>query len=95
MLCQCQCRVSFPNTSINDFQVTQVATAKSLGVTIDDKFDWGSHNGEDNKESIFWHRGLEVSKAPCPSRDLTTNFPSSCLGKLWDNLKEQTSKTTK
>ena len=25
------------------FRVTQVATAKSLGVTIDDNLDWGSH----------------------------------------------------
>ena len=29
--------------AINDFRVTQVATAKSLGVTIDDNLDWGSH----------------------------------------------------
>ena len=118
-----------PTLVINDFRVTQVTTAKSLGVimTIDDNLDWGSHmekifqfqfffsisisilfarkNLKDNKESIFWHRGHKASKAPCPPSDLTTNLPSSytpslqllqyCLGKLWDNLKEQTSKTTK
>ena len=33
----------FPTLAINDFRVTQVATAKSLGVTIDDNLDWGSH----------------------------------------------------
>ena len=32
-----------PTLAINDFRVTQVATAKSLGVTIDDNRDWGSH----------------------------------------------------
>ena len=29
--------------AINDFPVTKVSTAKSLGVTIDDNLDWGSH----------------------------------------------------
>ena len=27
----------------NDFRLTQVATAKSLGVTINDNLDWGGH----------------------------------------------------
>ena len=34
---------SFPKLATNDFRVTQVTTAKSLGVTIDDNLDWGSH----------------------------------------------------
>ena len=29
-----------PTFAINDFQVSQVTTAKSLGVTIDDRLDW-------------------------------------------------------
>ena len=29
--------------AINDFQVSQVTTAKSLGVTIDDRDDWSGH----------------------------------------------------
>ena len=33
----------FPKIEINDFQVSQVASAKSLGVTIDDKLDWSCH----------------------------------------------------
>ena len=32
-----------PTLAINDFRVTQVATTKSLGVTIDDNLDWGRH----------------------------------------------------
>ena len=29
-----------PTFAINDFQVSQVTTVKSLGVTIDDRLDW-------------------------------------------------------
>ena len=32
-----------PTLAINDFQVSQVTTAKSLGVVIDDKLDWSGH----------------------------------------------------
>ena len=32
-----------PTITITDNQVSQVSTAKSLGVTIDNKLDWGSH----------------------------------------------------
>ena len=32
-----------PTIKINDNQVSQVTTAKSLGVTIDNKLDWSSH----------------------------------------------------
>ena len=32
-----------PTFAINDFQVSQVTTAKSLGVTIDDRLDWSGH----------------------------------------------------
>ena len=53
-----------PTVAIYDFQVTQVATAKSLGVTINDNLDWGSHM-EKITTSIFWHRGHKASKAPC------------------------------
>ena len=33
----------FPTFAINDFEVSQVTTAKSLGVTIDDRLDWSGH----------------------------------------------------
>jgi len=32
-----------PKFAFNDFPVTKVSTAKSLGVIIDDNLDWGSH----------------------------------------------------
>ena len=32
-----------PTLAINDFRVTQIATAKTLGLTSDDDLDWGSH----------------------------------------------------
>ena len=32
-----------PTFAINDCQVSQVTTAKSLGVTIDDRLDWSGH----------------------------------------------------
>ena len=32
-----------PTFAINDFQVSQVNTAKSLGVTIDDGLEWSGH----------------------------------------------------
>ena len=32
-----------PTMTINDNQVSQVTTAKSLGVTIDNKLDWSGH----------------------------------------------------
>ena len=96
-----------PTLAINDFRVTQVATAKSLGVTIDDNLDWGSHMEKIIKKVSSGIGAIKrVLNSPCPPSDLTTNLPSSyspslqllqyCLGrKLWDNLKEQTSKTTK
>ena len=36
-------RTESPRFAINDFQVSQVTTAKSLGVTIDDRLDWSGH----------------------------------------------------
>ena len=60
--------------AINHFRVTQVAAAKSLGVTIDHNIDWGSHMEKIIK--FFWHQGHKASKAPCPTSDLTTNLPS-------------------
>ena len=32
-----------PSFAINDFPVIKVSTAKSVGVTVDDNPDWGSH----------------------------------------------------
>jgi len=48
MLIRCRQRLSSLTESptfaiINDFQVSQVTTAKSLGVTVDDRLDWSGH----------------------------------------------------
>ena len=32
-----------PTLAVNQFQVSQVTTAKSLGVTTDDKLNWSDH----------------------------------------------------
>ena len=63
--------------AINDFEVSQVTTAKSLGVTIDDRLDWSGHIEKVTKKVasvINW--GHKTIKAPCPSGDLTTNISS-------------------
>ena len=39
-----------PMITIYDDQVSQVTTAKSLGVTIDNKLDWSSHIDELTKK---------------------------------------------
>ncbi|XP_073237512.1 uncharacterized protein [Porites lutea] len=39
-----------PTFAINDFQVSQVITAKSLGVIIDDRLDWSGHIGKVTKK---------------------------------------------
>ena len=63
--------------SINDVEVSQGPTAKSLGVTIDDRLDWSGHIEKVTKKVasvINW--GNKTIKAPCPSGDLTTNISS-------------------
>ena len=39
-----------PTITINDNQVSQVTTAKSLGVTLDNKLDWSSHINKPTKK---------------------------------------------
>ena len=60
-----------PTLAINDFRVTQVATAKSLGVTIDDNLDWGSHMEKIIKKVSSGIGAIKrVLKAPCPQATL-------------------------
>ena len=66
-----------PTLAINDFRVTQVATAKSLGVTIDDNLDWGSHMEKIITKVSSCIKGHKANKAPCPPSDLTSYLPSS------------------
>ena len=72
--------------AINDFQVTQVATAKSLGVPIDDNLDWDSHVEKIIKKVSSGIRAIKASKAPCPPSDLTTNLSSSYSPSLQCNF---------
>jgi len=65
-----------PTLAINDFQVSQVTTAKSLEVTIDDSLDWSSHIEKVSKKVASGIAGIKRNKAPCPSGDLTSNIPS-------------------
>ena len=66
-----------PTIAINDFRVTQVATSKSLGVTIDDNRDWCSHMEKIIKKVSSGIGAHKASKAPCSPSDLTTNLLSS------------------
>lgn len=42
--------MEFLTLAINDFQVSKVITAKSVGVTINDKLDWSGHNEKVTKK---------------------------------------------
>jgi len=55
-----------PTFAINDLQVSQVTTAKSLGVTIDDRLDWSGHIEKVetlSKHLRRWPRGSWVETA--------------------------------
>ena len=60
-----------PTLAINDFRVTQVATAKSLVLTVDDNLDWGSHMEKIVKKVSSGIGAIKrVLKAPCPQATL-------------------------
>ena len=42
-----------PTITIDNVQISQVATAKSLGVTIDNKLDWSTYIESENR---LWHK---------------------------------------
>ena len=93
-----------PALAINDFRVTQVATSKSLGLTIDDNLDCGSRMEKIIKKVSSRIGAIKRVRHFLPKAALQLIYliysPSLkllqyCLGKLWDNPKEQTSKTTK
>ena len=65
-----------PRFAINDFEVSQVTTAKSLGVTIDDRLDWSGHIEKVTKKVASGIGAKKTNMAPCPSGDLTTNISS-------------------
>ena len=65
-----------PTFAINNFEVSQVTTAKSLGVTIDDRLDWSGHIEKVTKKVASGIGAIKTNKAPCPSGDLTANISS-------------------
>ena len=64
-----------PTITIDNVQISQVATAKSLGVASDNKLDWSSHVDK-LIENCLWHWGDKAHKALCPSSYLAPNIPS-------------------
>ena len=71
-----------PTITIYDNQVSQVTTAKSLGVTIDNKLDWRSHIDKLTKK-VASGTGYKTNKAPCPSSDFASNISSSDSATFW------------
>ena len=94
-----------PTLATNNFRVTQVATAKSLAVNIDHNLDCGSHITKIIKKVSSGIGAIKRVRHLVPQATLHLiyqalihphfNYLQYRLGKLWDNLKEQTSKTTK
>ena len=79
-----------PTITIDNVQISQVVTAKSLGVTIENKLDWSSHIDKlSNKESRLRHWRDKAHKALCFSSYLAPNFPSynsaSFCNVVWGN----------
>ena len=60
-----------PTITTDNVQISQVATAKSLGVNIDNKLDWST-----NKENCLWDWGDKAHKALCSSSYFAPNIPS-------------------
>jgi len=56
-----------PSLAINHFQVSQVTTAKSLGVTIDDKLDWSGHVVKEAKKVASGIEGIKRMRHFVPS----------------------------
>lgn len=60
-----------PTLAIPDFQVSQVITAKSVGVTINDKLRWSGHNEKQRK--VLLTLGYKTNKSPCPSFNISNS----------------------
>ena len=69
--------------TINDNQGSQVTTAKSLGMTIDNKLDWSSHIDKLTKK-VASGIGAKTNKAPCPSSHFASNISSSDSATFFD-----------
>ena len=93
-----------PTITINDNQVSQVTTAKSLGVTIDNKLDWSSHIDKLTKKVASGIGAIKRISHLVPQATLHLiyqaliqphfDYCNICLGKLRDNFAGQDTKTT-
>ena len=91
-----------PTLAINDFRVTQVATAKSLGVTIDDNLDWGSHMKKIIKKVSFGIGAIKRVRHLVPQATSQLiyqalihphfNYCNTVWGNFWIILKNQLQK---
>lgn len=59
-----------PTNAINDVQVNQVTTAKSLGVIIDDKLHWNSHIEKLTKKAVSGIGAIKRERHLVPQRTL-------------------------
>ena len=84
-----------PTFAINDFHVSQVTTAKSLGVTIDDRLDWSGQKV--TKKVASGIGAIKRIRHLVPQATLQLIYQAliqphfdycNILGKLWDNLTE-------
>ena len=92
-----------PTITINDNQVSQVTTAKSLGVTIDNKLDWSSHIDKLTKEVASGIGAIKRIRHLVPRATLHLIYQALIkphfdyfkffFWKLQDNLAEQDIKT--
>ena len=91
-----------PTLAMNDFRVTQVATAKSLGVTIDDNLDWGSHMKKIIKKVSFGIGAVKRVRHLVPQATSQLiyqalihphfNYCNTVWGNFWIILKNQLQK---
>ena len=87
-----------PTITIHDSQVSQVTTAKSLGVTIDNKLDWSSHIDKltkkvasgikfERRETAYNLRDSENKlNVPLPRTNYYKNSFSYSGATLWNSL---------
>ena len=93
-----------PTITIHDSQVSQVTTAKPLGVTIDNKLDWSSHIDKLTKKVASGIRAIKRIRHLVPQATLHLIYQAliqphfdycNIVWGNWKNFAEQDIKTTK
>ena len=87
-----------PTFAINDFQVSQVTTVKSFGVTIDDRHDWSGHIEKLTRNVASGIGAIKRIRHPVPQAALLLiylslmqprfHYCNIVWGKLWDSVAE-------